>query len=499
MRDLILTLFVFALVPVALFRPYVGLLLWAWFSYMNPHRLTWGFAYNFRFNLIVAGITILGILFTKRLAGFKFPIRTPIILLIIFIIWTYITSQFAFQHEAALIKFDRFTKTLLMIFATLMLVKTRRQFLLLVIVITLSVGFYGIKGGIFTLYTGGHFRVMGPSESFFVDNNSFALAILMTIPLLYFLMIQSRNYYIKIALLGSVLFSIVSVVGSYSRGGFIGLSGLSITLFLKTRRKILILLIFATIGPIVFQFMPDHWHQRMAMVVESLKKTVDSSILPISNLTDPAIQPIELKQGFDTFSKSDISPSKQSTMEFFKVFLLGDANMAMDRSVQGRFDAWKFSIAVANARPLIGGGFNTFDQGVYDRFTPGVQRRAPHSIYFEVLAEHGYVGLILWTFMHITSLMSGRKIMLLAKRDPEELNWAKELAGMLQVSLIGYYIAGIFLGMAYFDLPYHIIALIVLLQVHVERHLTIRHKLGVSRSSGWSLVQLATAATNARR
>jgi len=44
MRDLFVTAVIFGLLPFIFKRPWVGILVWAWLSYMNPHRLAWGFA-----------------------------------------------------------------------------------------------------------------------------------------------------------------------------------------------------------------------------------------------------------------------------------------------------------------------------------------------------------------------------------------------------------------------------------------------------------------------
>lgn len=47
------------------------------------------------------------------------------------------------------------------------------------------------------------------------------------------------------------------------------------------------------------------------------------------------------------------------------------------------------------------------------------------------------------------------------KYHPEH-KWASDLAAMTQVSLVGYATGGAFLGLAYFDLPYHLLIIIVL-------------------------------------
>ena len=52
----------------------------------------------------------------------------------------------------------------------------------------------------------------------------------------------------------------------------------------------------------------------------------------------------------------------------------------------------------------------------------------------------------------------------------ERLTWAGDLAAMLQVSLVGYATGGAFLGLAYFDLYYNLIAIMVICSVlHKEQ------------------------------
>ena len=59
--------------------------------------------------------------------------------------------------------------------------RTRIDALIWVAVISLL--YYGIKGGVFTIETGGVYKVLGPDGTIIGDNNQLALALLMTIPL----------------------------------------------------------------------------------------------------------------------------------------------------------------------------------------------------------------------------------------------------------------------------------------------------------------------------
>ena len=52
MRDIIVTLAVFGTLPFIFWRPWIGILVWCWLGYMNPHRLAWGFSTSMPFALI---------------------------------------------------------------------------------------------------------------------------------------------------------------------------------------------------------------------------------------------------------------------------------------------------------------------------------------------------------------------------------------------------------------------------------------------------------------
>ena len=93
----------------------------------------------------------------------------------------------AYYSAAAWEQMSKVSKIFLMIFVSMMLINTRERLIQLVWVIALSIGFFGVKGGIFTITTGGGFRVQGPAGSFIAGNNEMGLALAMTVPLLYYL------------------------------------------------------------------------------------------------------------------------------------------------------------------------------------------------------------------------------------------------------------------------------------------------------------------------
>ena len=105
-------------------------------------------------------------------------------------------------------------------------------------------------------------------------------------------------------------------------------------------------------------------------------------------------------------------------------------------------------------RPLVGGGFEPYTTDVFRRYLPDyVSVHSAHSIYFQVLGEHGFVGLALFVIFWMLTWQLSRRIIKHTKKDPEA-KWAYWLAAMVQVSLIGYFVGGIFLNLAYWDMPY---------------------------------------------
>ena len=149
-------------------------------------------------------------------------------------------------------------------------------------------------------------------------------------------------------------------------------------------------------------------------------------------------------------------------------------NYENDASAVGRINAWTFAWNLAVAKPIIGGGFGAFTPELFDRYAPNPDDyHDSHSIYFEVLGEHGFVGLFLFlTLMGLAwrccawAIKQARRA-----RDDPDLEDCANLARMMQVSLIGYAASGAFLGLAYFDLYYAVITLAILTKLRVTERL----------------------------
>ena len=93
MRDLFVALVVFGSLPFILKRPWLGILMWSWLGYMNPHRMAWGFVTSMPVALIVALTTFAAILFCKEEK--RIPWTRETVLLLIFTGWMFVSTLMA--------------------------------------------------------------------------------------------------------------------------------------------------------------------------------------------------------------------------------------------------------------------------------------------------------------------------------------------------------------------------------------------------------------------
>jgi len=411
MRALALLMFVAATLPMAFMRPVVGLMLWIMFSYMNPHRIAYGFATGFNWVMITALVTIMA---TAAHSDQRQSLRmTPMMtVMTMFLLWTGLTALTAVEGDLARMEWVRFFKILLMSYFTLILVTDREKLHWVLWAVVLSFGFWGFKGGLFTLISGGGYHVLGPIKSFFRDNNGFALVMCMTIPLMRYLQLQDPRRWVRLGMWGLIGLTALSVLGTQSRGGFLALGVTGIMLIYKSSNRRSLILVVPLLAVGMAAIMPQEWYDRM--------NTIDQ--------------------------------------------------YEEDQSAQGRFDSWHFATNVALANPVLGGGMRVWASGpMWDTYgPPGAKHRAIHSIWFEVLGEHGFVGLFLFIGMLVTAWLSLARIRTRARGSPDTA-WMGDLASMMQVALVGYSAAGTFLPMPYFDLVYQVFAFTAVLTVLLER------------------------------
>lgn len=400
MRDFLVLGIVLGALPFVLRHTWAGVLLWTWLSVMNPHRLAFGFAHDAPFAAVAAGATLLSLFLTRD--KLSMPWDPPVKVLFAFVIWMCITTAFAFYPLISWDQLIRVLKIQLMTAIALAALRERKHIELFIWINVLSIGFYGFKGGIHTILTRGTSMVWGPPGGFIEGNNEIALALIITIPLMNYLRIVATRAWIRWGLLSAMGLSAVAAIGTQSRGGFLALFAMGCVLWIRSKHKFATGITVAMVGVTILTFMPSTWHQRMGTI----------------------------------------------------------ATYEQDTSAMGRINAWGMAINLANDR-LTGGGFESYTPEIFAKYAPDpAALHVAHSIFFSALGEHGYVGLILFLLLWLLALRTAGKIRKEAQAR-EDTQWAFNLAGMCQVSLVGYAVGGAFLSLAYFDLPYNILVMLV--------------------------------------
>jgi probable O-glycosylation ligase (exosortase A-associated) len=400
MRDIALVgVFAWAIVQ-AFKNTWSGALLWTWFSTMNPHKLTWTFVTDLPFAATTAIVTMLSLLWNRDKV--RLPADPAVVALVLFLVWTCITTVFAFYPEQSSIDLIVTLKIQLMTLICIAAIRERKHIEYFVWVIALSIGFYGAKGGIFAILSGGNSRVWGPSGSFIEGNNEIGLAIIVAIPLLNYLRIVSTRQWVRLALLLAMLLSAVAALSTQSRGAFLALTAMGLVLWLRSKKKALgaVVIVIAAIG--LLAFMPESWEQRMQTI----------------------------------------------------------GSYRQDNSAMGRITAWELAFRVANDR-ITGAGFVIEKADVYARY--GMDTNwvlTAHSIYFQALGEQGWIGLTLFLTMGGLSFLTASRLRKASLQRPET-EWIHDLAGMVQVSMVGYAVGGAFLSLTYLDLPYNLMVVLL--------------------------------------
>jgi putative inorganic carbon (HCO3(-)) transporter len=400
MRDAILLLLVLATIPFTLKRPIVGAMTFAVISLMHPQRLTYGFAFFFPFAMVVSGVTLVSLLVSREQK--KLPFTPMVVMLLLFMVWVNFTSLFALQPERVDEPRDWLMKTLVMLVVTIMSVRTVNDVKGLLLAVAMALGFWGFKGGLWTIATGGHNGMLGPQGTFIGDNNTLALAMVTSVPLMMALAGIAPTKWTRRAAITLAVLTGLAAIGSYSRGALLGGTMMILFLWLKSGSKLKTGMLLLIAAPLVFVAMPDEWMGRM--------HSID--------------------------------------------------NYQEDASALGRINAWGFAINIANHFPF-GGGFGVFSPQMFKLYAPDPNVYfVAHSIYFQVLGEHGYFGLFLFLMLFFVAWRTATRIKRQCGTNPDYA-WASNLARMCQVSIIGYMTAGAFLAMAYYDLIYYVFALLI--------------------------------------
>lgn len=238
---------------------------------------------------------------------------------------------------------------------------------------------------------------------FLGDGNDFALSLVLVLPFCLYFYVTSTSRVVKsvAVFFGAVL--LFSIVGTQSRGAALALVGLAVYLWSQSDKKAIGLLITVLVAGVVIVFASDVYLGRLATI----------------------------------------------------------SNYEHEGSAMGRINAWKAAIWMANHNPVFGVGAGGFPMA-HATYYSG-EFKAAHSMYFHVLGEYGYVGIILLLTYLISMYRRNQRIMKYLKDQGNSLRHIHDRALFLYLnaSLVGFSIAAAFLSVFYYPHIYILGAIFV--------------------------------------
>jgi putative inorganic carbon (HCO3(-)) transporter len=399
------------LLPVSFFSAHLGVLLWIWVALLPPIDLLYNrFGVSLPFNKLVAASAFF-VLITSQCKK-DFYRDTLIVLVVLYSIIVTLSYMFAeYATESADLAYDKFWKEIVLFFLMTGLMFTRHRLHQVALVTSIAFGFLMVKEGlIFLLTVGGH--KVQPQGSV-GDNNGVALALLMTIPLLLFCAKYTAEHWVRIGMYVTAGLGAVTVIATYSRGGFIGMIVLGIMLLKGSKYKVRAIVAIGVLALVLYAMMPDQYLDRVSTISDA---TSDNS---------------------------------------FEIRLL----------------AWKINYLLAVDHPFLGVGpygslawFNWtkhLGEATLWLFPSPLMMASfvAHSIYFQVLGDTGFTGLFLFVAILATAIVKTILTQRVARRNPS-LEWSGDLARATQITMVVYCVSGAALSLVYFELLYIVLAVI---------------------------------------
>jgi putative inorganic carbon (hco3(-)) transporter len=426
MRGLILLIVFFAALPFIFFNgPFFGILLWYWVSLMNPQKLVWNsFAAGISYAHIVAVTTLL-CWFLSKVEPKLPPMNKTTGLLVMLAVWISVTSILGTGPSNQIYeKWQLAEKMLLMTIVAYTLTTSRQRLDQLIVVCTLSIAFFGFKGGLSSLlFSGGTAHIYGPDGTMIGDNNDLGVALTMVLPLLFYMRERYRQPYLKWPFLVLIGLTFLGDIFTYSRGALLALFAVGAMLWWRSRRKVSMGLLIAVAAVGVWNYAPEEWFARMG------------------------------------------------TIQSYQA----------DASAETRVYLWHLAWAMALKRPITGAGFHwsnnpaSVNRELSDSGLPPLTMpRAPHSNWFEMLGDHGFVGLAIFIAILISTAVDARWLVRHSRGNPD-LEWANTLGRMLQASLVGYCAGGSFATQAMFDGFYAVVIIAAAARRIVAAEITTRN------------------------
>jgi len=415
-RDLLVLAIVLLMLPGAFRRPFVGLLLFSWLAYMRPQDLCWGFVRPMRLSFFVGIVMVVGWWANEqgRRPFARWDFRSvAICVLTVLVTLSYLMAQTWDQYTNRF--FAEFLKIVVVALFTSGQVDSKQRLRVMLWLIAISLGFFGVKGGLLGILSAGRAIKRGPG-GMLEDNNDFALGLVMNIPLLWYLGASERKLpWVKPCTQVAVALTVITVALTHSRGGFLAMVATGLWIAWRSGKLVRAVLLLAALGVIFLLCVPTEVLDRLGSITDT-----------------------------------------------------GES------SIQARLRSWAVALGMIKAHPLLGVGMRNFLYR-FEEFTDtplgmGEQTHVAHNSYLQIWAESGSFAFIVYLMLLGSVFAVCRKAYRVARVRPD-MRWAADYSRMFEATTIGFLVGSVFLNRGHFDLIYHWIALVTALGAIVAMEL----------------------------
>ena len=387
---------------------YAALVMYLWFALFRPQDWLWIDINRFRLSLVIGVLLLVPGLASGIVPNVTHPISIGMIM---FLLSALMAQVHAVNPDFGWVWVDFMVRLVLACMMITTLADNSKRLAGVIGVIGGSLGFHAAKAGL-AFVVGGGTRFADGLSGAFVDNNGYALGTVMIMPLL---IVTAQNIdllydgaylkWVRRGLYAAVVFCMFAVVGTYSRGGFLSLTGGGLAYVLLQKRRFTVLAaVFAVVSILLAVVpIPDAYLARL-QTIQTYKEVGEDSAL--------------------------------SRPHFWQV----GVRMAADNPFGIGIKQYEFA-------------YDKYDF-LHGRFG---HKRAVHSSHVQVLAEEGYFGEAVWIGLFLFAFYSCIRVRARSKSDRIDARTAYFLftsANGLIVSMTGFLIGGTFLSLSLNDLTW---------------------------------------------
>lgn len=384
----------------SLFSPFYALLFYLWNAYFRPDDWTYGgFIRSLNLSFIIGGYVLLATAVSMP----RIRVSTRVVLLALFFVQSLISTMQSEHYYYSWNAWVDFSKVMMITYVIILLTTDRARYRTVLTIIAISLGFECAKQAYAQLYV-----APGAQNNniivFLGDNNGVAVGTMMLVPIIGALAQTATRKWEKFGYRFLLIGVFMRGITTYSRGGFLSASVLGAFGFARSTKKFRYLVGMVVLAGLVSTVMPQQFWDRM----------------------------------------NTINASEEER----------------DDSAAGRLHFWNVARIMAQAKPLTGVGFNAYSQSyeAYNGPSEFTGERSVHSVWFGLLGEMGYPGLVLFVLLWGSSLWSCWRVSVRYKKDPERRDLAI-YANALMTSLVAFAVGGTFLAYQYNEMIWHIIGL----------------------------------------